>query len=58
MTPLAGDCVSHPADMETLNMSKRERERITVMTGVKQGRVTLVQASQLLDLGNRQTKRV
>ena len=50
MTPLAGDCVSHQADMETLNMSKRERERITVMTGVKQGRVTLVQASQLLAL--------
>jgi hypothetical protein len=44
--------------METLNMSKRERERLTVMTGVKQGELTLVQASGLLGLGYRQTKRV
>jgi hypothetical protein len=44
--------------METLNMSKRERERLAVMTGVKQGEVTLVQASQRLGLGYRQTKRV
>ncbi len=44
--------------METLNMSKRERGRLAVMAGVKRGELTLVQASGLLGLGYRQTKRV
>jgi len=39
-------------------MSKRERKRLTVMAGIKQGELTLVQASGLLGLGYRQTKRV
>jgi hypothetical protein len=33
--PLEKDCGSNPADMETLNMSKRDREWLTVMTGDK-----------------------
>ena len=39
-------------------MSKRERERLTVMAGVQRQELTLVQASGLLGLGYRQTKRV
>src|SRR5438874_600328 len=44
--------------METLKMSKVERERLTVMAGIKRRDLTLVQASGLLDLSYRQTKRV
>jgi hypothetical protein len=44
--------------METLNMSKRERERLGVLAGVKRQELTLVQASGLLGLGYRQTKRI
>ena len=39
-------------------MSRKERERMTVLTGVKQAELTLVQAAPLLGLGYRQTKRV
>src|ERR1035438_2280448 len=44
--------------METLKMSKRERERLAVMAGVKRGELTLVQASGLLGVCYRQTKRI
>src|SRR5271165_2631541 len=44
--------------METLNMSKRERERLVVMAGIQRGELTLVQARELMGLGYRQTKRV
>jgi hypothetical protein len=44
--------------METLNMSKRERDRLAIMAGVKRNELTLVQASEVLDLCYRQTKRV
>jgi hypothetical protein len=44
--------------METLNMNKRERERLAIMAGVKRKELTLVQASEVLDLCYRQTKRV
>ena len=39
-------------------MSKRERERLRVMSWVKRGELTLVQASGLLGLGCQHTKRV
>jgi hypothetical protein len=44
--------------METLNMSKGERGRLAAMAGVQRQELTLVQASGLLGLGHRQTKRV
>ena len=44
--------------METLTMSRKERERMTILAGVKQGELTLVQAAPLMGLGYRQTKRV
>jgi hypothetical protein len=58
MSPSRADCGSNAADMETLNMSKRERKRLVVLAGVKRAELTLVQASGLLGLGYRQTKRV
>ena len=39
-------------------MSKRERERLAIMAGVKRKELTLVQASEVLSLSYRQTKRV
>ena len=39
-------------------MSREERERITVMVGVKTHELSQVQASELLGLSYRQTKRI
>ena len=39
-------------------MSRKERERLTVMLGVKQQELTLVQASELMGLCYRQSKRI
>ena len=39
-------------------MSKRERDRLAIVAGVERKELTLVQASDLLDLSYRQTKRV
>ena len=39
-------------------MSRKERERMTIMAGVKSGELTQVQAGELLGVGYRQTKRV
>jgi transposase len=39
-------------------MSRKERNRITVMAGVKSGELTQVQAAELMGLGYRQAKRV
>ena len=39
-------------------MSRKERERITIMTGVKVKELSQMQAAQLLGLSYRQTKRV
>ena len=39
-------------------MSRHERERMTIMAGVKRQALTQVQAAQLLGLGYRQTKRI
>jgi hypothetical protein len=44
--------------METLTMSRKERNRLTIMHGIKGQELTLVQASDLLGLGYRQTQRV
>jgi hypothetical protein len=43
--------------METLRMSGKEPDPLAVMAGVKRQELTLVQASDLLGLGYRQTKR-
>ena len=39
-------------------MSRKERDRMTIMVGVKREELTQVQAAKLLDLSYRQTKRV
>ena len=53
------DGVSHPVGyMETLTMSREERDRITIMAGVKSGELTQVQAAELMGVGYRQAKRV
>jgi transposase len=44
--------------METLRMSGKERKRLTIMAGVKEGKLSLVQAAELAGLGYRQIKRV
>jgi hypothetical protein len=44
--------------METLKMSRKERDRLTIMVGVKREELTQVQAAELLGLSYRQTKRV
>jgi hypothetical protein len=44
--------------METLKMSRKERDRLTIMVGVKRKELTQVQAAELLCLSYRQTKRV
>jgi len=44
--------------METLTMSRKERERLTVMAGIKQKELTLVQAAALMGVGYRQSKRL
>ena len=44
--------------METLTMSRKERERMTVMVGVTEKKLTLVQAAELMAVGYRQSKRI
>src|ERR1035441_5447056 len=44
--------------METLTMSRKERERLTVMVGVTDQELTLVQASELMRVCYRQSKRI
>jgi len=44
--------------METLTMSGKERDRMTVMVGVTEKKLTLVQAAALMDVGYRQSKRI
>jgi hypothetical protein len=39
-------------------MSRKERERLTIMTGVKREELTLVQAGELMAVGYRQSKRI
>jgi hypothetical protein len=44
--------------METLTMSRKERERVTVMAGVRKAELTLVAAAALMGVGYRQSKRI
>jgi hypothetical protein len=44
--------------METLTMSRKERARLTIMTGVTDEELTLVQAAQLMGVSYRQGKRI
>src|SRR6185503_19562050 len=44
--------------METLTMSGKERKRLTVMVGVMEEELTLVQAAELMGVGYRQSKRI
>ncbi len=44
--------------METLTMSRKERKRVTVMVGVTEQELTLVQAGELMRVGYRQSKRI
>ena len=39
-------------------MSRQERDRLTLMAGVKQQELTLVQAAELMAVGYRQSKRI
>ena len=43
--------------METISMSQRERHRLEAFARVCRGEITLVKASELLELSYRQTKR-
>ena len=44
--------------METLTKSRRERDWMTIMLGIKRQELTLVQAAELMDVSYRQSKRV
>jgi hypothetical protein len=44
--------------METLTMSRKERDRLTIMNEMKRRDLTLVQAARVMDLSYRQTQRV
>src|ERR1035437_6581470 len=58
MSLLGQDGGRHPAHMETLTMSRKERNRMTIMAGVKGKELTQVQAAELMGLGYRQAKRI
>jgi hypothetical protein len=44
--------------METLTLSRKERKRLTVMAGVQDEELTLVQAAELMGVSYRQSKRI
>ena len=51
--------VGHPApNVETLTMSRKERDRMKIMAGVKAKELSQVQAAELMGLSYRQAKRV
>jgi transposase len=59
MSLLVAEGVSHPAPhVETLTMSREERDRMKIMAGVKTRELNQVQAAELMGLGYRQAKRV
>src|SRR5450759_3582056 len=59
MSPFGRGCGSHPGhNMETLTMSRKERDRLTILAGVKEQELTLVQASELMGVCCRQSKRI
>src|ERR1035437_3925644 len=44
--------------METLTMSRKELDRLSIMAGVTEQTLTLVQAGELMAVGYRQSKRI
>jgi hypothetical protein len=59
MSLLGQEGVSNPVPhVETLTMSRKERDRMTIMAGVKAKKLSQVQAGQLMGLGYRQAKRI
>jgi len=59
MSLLVQEGVSHAAPhVETLTMSRKERDRMKIMAGVKAKELSQVQASELMGLGYRQAKRI
>src|SRR5208282_3272217 len=59
MSLLGPEGVSHPGlHVETLTMSRKERNRLKIMAGVKAKELSQVQAAELIGLGYRQAKRV
>jgi transposase len=59
MSLLERGCAVQPVlHVETLTMSRKERERIIVMQGVKANELNQVQAAELLGLSYRQAKRI
>jgi len=44
--------------METLTMSRKERDRLTIMVGIKRKELTLVAAGELMTISYRQARRV
>src|ERR1044071_6492278 len=59
MSLLVREGVSHAAShVETLTMSRKERDRMKIMAGVKAKELSQVQAAELMGLCYRQAKRV
>ena len=59
MSLLGQEGVSHPVrHVETLTMSRKERDRMRIMAGVKGKQLSQVQAAELMGLGYRQAKRL
>ena len=59
MSLLEQGCVGNPVlHVETLTMSRKERDRMKIMAGVKAKELSQVQAAELMGLGYRQAKRV
>src|ERR1035437_4844046 len=59
MSPFGRGCGSNPGhNMETLAMSWKERDRLTILVRVKEQELTLVQASELMGVCCRQSKRI
>ena len=59
MSLLGRDGVSYSVPyVETLTMNRKERNRITIMAGVKAKELSQVQAAELLGLSYRQAKHI
>ena len=57
--PIGAGGRPHPGlHVETLTMSRKERNRITIMAGVKAKELNQVQAAELLGVSHRQAKRI
>lgn len=58
MSPCEAPAVRGRRGMETLTMSRKERKRLVVMTQLRGGKLTLVQAAEVMAVSYRQSKRV